>query len=257
MVVESPPCHGSEMAPVRRPIAAAATLIAAATLAGCELTGSIDVTLDAVTVDLRARQSTGEVFGACTNVVPPDPIRRRIENPDVGVITCHYTGTMSLDEARNSPLHLSQSDGTVSMIMLPSHWWYWAAGASAPDDDLDVTMTFPGRIEVATANGIIDGGRVRFVDVDAVRSEGISVMSRPEGPDPDTVTAGWQGLTLGLTVVGGTWLALWLRRRIAIIGTQAAEPITAADAGAWAAPPSEPVLGHDPPEDPAVWASED
>ena len=250
---------------MRRIAAVVAASAAVMTLTGCDVTGTVDITLDTVTIDIGVRQEASDGFGACT-LVPPDPVTRRSERLGDGVLGCRYTGTMSFDEARSGSVTVSLANDTLSFVSLPQ-WWYWSGGSSVQEGKLDLIVTLPGDVVLATANGVIDGGRVRFTDTGAALREGISVSVRPYGPDRSAWAWALYGLTAGLIVtVGGAWLWLRLRRAITDLGASRQAPPASDDgrrqtspelpADQAAAPGVMTTPDPEPPDDPSVWAPE-
>ncbi len=256
-------------------------VLASVLLTGCTVEGTVDITLDTVTVDLTIHAAAAEGFDQCPGQSYPPSISRTVERAGPGVLRCHYSGTMTVDEAvRDGYLARSDADSLL-VVFLPNQRW-----PAPPGDDpgtIDLTISLPGEVTVANASGEVTGHQVRFTDSRAVLADGIGLVAHTRGNGANIWGWGLLGVLSGLAAtLGVAWLMRWPRRPGALAGAPAHEllgepKLAFSDAGDTAAPagqahtdPSpdappgdgwvpdtEPPPDAEPPEDPSVWASED
>ena len=92
---------------------------------------------------------------------------------------CRITGTLPVAEGEfNGPLGQGGvgSDLVWAAFEPQNTWWKVEA-----EGTLDVTLTLPGPVEAASANGRVSGNTVRFTDYAAAQSDGLFIVARPSG----------------------------------------------------------------------------
>lgn len=243
---------------------AVAALVA---LTGCSVEGTLDVTPDAIGVDLeishRAPQRAGDgsYFGAEYCGVAPGGtagvqlpgLTREMREAPPGTLACRLHGV----------LRRAERPTTFDGFVVVANGFVFASLPGIGDDDLDpdpleridLTVTFPGEIVATTAQAAATGSTLRLTRPDQVTTALVQVTAR-DGRFGLRDLLGPLGL-LAAAGVGGTatWLAL-RRRPAARPADPPAQPPPDSPArptgGSVRDAPSE--GGRPPPEDPGVWA---
>lgn len=139
-------------------------LVAAASLAGCEVTGTATIRADDyVDLDLRAVVDGNELcywqFGETVRTE-----ERRLWRGSQRL--CLLQGTVHKEELRRWGVSVSHLGERIEVSFNPLGVVTTSrfTAASVGIDDLAVTVEFPGQVQEST--GIVEGNTVRFTDVD-------------------------------------------------------------------------------------------
>lgn len=205
-----------------RRLAACLAAVFAMLLAGCDVSGHIELrSRDHVVVDLVVTQDSDDA-GCALGALNMGGRLTVVQRLDVnGVRTCHVQGTVHPEQLRPY-LHVSHVGEYVTVSFNP----FSRAPDSSQDREqwfgvLDVTVQAPGTVLATT--GEADGTRARFRDSKQLnRPYGLTVEAL-DHPGPAWAVAGPIAGFLGgaATVVA---LVLWRRRRTA--AAPPAEPTT-------------------------------
>ncbi|WP_300083279.1 hypothetical protein [Propioniciclava sp.] len=226
-----------------RALRIAGAIVAALALAGCDVSGAVDIGADRVAVDLVLVLVQGIDEDDFCGMASLDTLTFDLAPADAdGRRACRITGTLPVAEGEfNGPLGQGGvgSDLVWAAFEPQNTWWEVEA-----EGTLDVTLTLPGPVEAASANGRVSGNTVRFTDYAAAQSDGLFIVARPSGwAVPAWAWAGG-GAAAGFGVVAGLGL---LRRRSARPDAVPAAP---------AHPDPGPSTEAPPADDPTVWAED-
>lgn len=185
-------------------------LVAAASLAGCDVTGTATLRADDyVDLDLRAVVDGNELcywqFGETVRTE-----ERRLWRGSQRL--CLLQGTVHKEELRRWGVSVSHLGERIEVSFNPLGVVTTSrfTAASVGIDDLAVTVDFPGQVQKST--GIVEGNTVRFTDVDQLAEPmGLSAVGLDHA-GPSWALVG-TGAAFGLGVLSTALLWAWRQRR--------------------------------------------
>lgn len=199
----------------QRVVAVVGLALSALLLAGCDVSGTIDLQADdALAVDVVV---SGDGFGeGCPDAI--DSLAVTTEPGTDGATTCRITGTLPIAQLSQVMTVKDVGEYTVITVTLQPD-------DLAFPDPVDLTLRFPGEV-LASSGGQVDGNRVRISRTADLRGLEIVALNRP-GP-PDRVIWGLVGVGVGALGVGAFWVAR-RRTRLAADSAAAHPDLSAAD----------------------------
>lgn len=179
-----------------RALAVAGVAALALALAGCDVSGTVDVGADATTVDLAFLTRSGP---NCL-VAPAPLVFERVGTTDDGALICHLTGTVP-DDAEDARArffldrYTLDHDGTLIVTLPPSAF---SGGGTESLTGIDVTVGFPGPVRLAGEAAPPAGRVVHLTDAAAVRTQGVTLVADRNAAWTPVLTWTVGGLAAGI-----------------------------------------------------------
>ncbi len=183
---------------MRRLVATLGVGAAALALAGCEVSGTVDVGTDATVIDLTFVTRSGPNCVAA----PTDLVLERVGTTADGAPICRLTGTLRDDSVDARARHFldryTVTERGTLFVTVPAS--VFSAGGVESLTAIDLTVRTPGAVRIAGEGARVTGTGVVVFDARAVRAQGLTLVAgrRPGVPPALAWAAG--GLVVGLTL---------------------------------------------------------